>query len=133
MEFKILGVHTEEVACKQRCFVSASTATNLHHHVLAVLWVLGQKHKFHLLFKGRDLWFKGIYLSPCHLFEFGVGLIEIELLGFVEVGEGFLVLACRRQDTLQVVVLAVETHIACLVGYHCGVCNQQAHLVELRL
>ena len=51
MQFEILGVHTEQISRKKCRLVAARTAANLHHHILAVLWVLREKHQFDLLFE----------------------------------------------------------------------------------
>ena len=41
LDLKILGVHPEQVSCKNSCFVTTGTTADLHHHILAVLRILG--------------------------------------------------------------------------------------------
>ena len=133
LDFKILGVHAEEVSGKDRRLVTSCTAANLHHHILSVFGILRQELQLQLFLQLRNLRLQFIDLRFRHLFQFGIRLIEKEVFGCLQIGHGFLVPPRALQHPLQVMVVAVETHIARLISYHSRVGDQERHLVKLRL
>ena len=44
-------VHLEQIACKQTGFVAACTRTDLHLHVLGILWILRNKGNLDFFFQ----------------------------------------------------------------------------------
>ena len=130
-EFEIFGVHAEKVARKNSRFVTAGAATNLHHHILAVFGVLRQQLQFEFLFQFGYLRFQFLYLRFRHLLHLRVLLIVEQVLGILQIVDGFLVAGSHLKHPFQVVVLTVEPHITGLVGYHRRVRDQQTHFMEL--
>ncbi len=123
-QFEVLGVHTEEVAGKERGLVATGTATNLHDDVLGILRIFGQELEFHFFFQGGYLRFEFVYLGPRHLAQLGVGLVVKDLLGIFQVVDGIFVAFGDSQYLLQGAVLTVETDVTRLIGYDSRVGNE---------
>ena len=129
---EILGVHTEEVAGKDRRFVSTRTATDLHDDVLAIFGILGQELELEFFLELRDLRFELIDLSARHLLHIGIGLVVKEVLGFLQIFDCFLIAMRTFEHPLQVMVVTIQPHIPRLIGNDRRVRNEQRYLVELR-
>ena len=133
LDLEIFGVHAEKVSGEDSRLVSSCTAANLHDHILAVLRILRQQLQFEFLFQFGYLRLQFLYLRFRHLLHLGVGLIVEQVLGVLQVVDGFLVAGSHLEHPFQVVVLTVEPHITGLVGYHRRVRDKQTHFMELGL
>ena len=124
LDLKVLAVHTEQVSGKNSRLVTSRTATDLHHHVLTVFRILRQQLQLQLFLQLRNLRFQLIDLRLRHLFHLRIGLVVEQILRILQVRHRFLIPMSALQHTFQVMVIAIQTHIACLVSNHRRIGNE---------
>ena len=126
----ILGVHAEEVACKNGGFVSTCTTADFENGVAAVLRVGGDKQELYLFFQFRLACLAGIKFFACHFTHLGVGFVGDDFFGFLDAVQYLHVLFAGIHQVAQFFVLFGEFDVALLVGNHRRVGNQCGHFFE---
>ena len=104
----VARVHAVEVAREQRGFVAAGAGADLEDRVLAVARILRQEQDLDLLLVVPRLLLELAQLFARQLAQLGIGLGLGHLLGLREVFCELLVRAPRRDERIEVGVLARE-------------------------
>ena len=125
-----LGVHAEEVACKECCLVAACAAAYLEHNVLVVFGIGRNEQKFYFFFKLGDALFAFGEFFAQHFLRLGIFLDGEHFLCVSHVLQAADVFLSCFDDLAEVLVFLGQLDISLLICYDRRVGNECTDLLK---
>ena len=117
----ILGVHAEEVAGKDSCFVSARTATYFEDGVAAVLRVGRDEQQLDMFLQFGQARLASIEFLACHFAHLCIGFVGNDVLCFIDAVQYLYVFFAGVHQVAQFLVFFRQLDVPLLVGNDCRV------------
>ena len=130
LDVAVLGVHAEEVACKDGRFVATRTATYFEDGVTAVLRVGRNEQQLDVLFQFGQARLAGIKFLAGHVAHLGIGFVGDDVLGLVDAVQYLHVFLAGVHQVAQFLVFFRQLDVPLLVGNDCRVGNQCRYFLE---
>ena len=128
--FAILGIHAEQVACKQSRLITACTTSDFHDNIFAILRVGRNEEKLNFLLKFRNTFLIGIDFLSRHFLHVRVVLHAVEFLRLLQITYTSNVLLACIYYSLKVFVFLREFYVSFLVANHIRVGDERRNLLE---
>ena len=113
-----LGIHPEQVACKDGSLVATGTAADLNDSILGVIRISRDEEYLYLFLELRQQWLYFSNLCTGHLPEVLILLIDQDILCLCEFLNLLLIVKSGLDDRLQLLVVLVELDVFLHVGDH---------------
>ena len=100
----IAGVHARQITGKQGSLVAARTATNLEHHILAILGILGDEKELDFLFHLGHFGLIGVNFLACHSTQVLIGLTFKNQFRLLDILQQFAITVSCIEQSFQALV-----------------------------